>query len=134
MSDAAPRSRNSALLRALAILAGVLLVVIGVRFLVVPESAARTFGLARDAGLGELAAIIGLRDLWLGALAVVLAVLREWRALALWFLLGAGVCFADATVAGSSSGKALAIAFHGGSGVFCLALGLALWRLAGRQG
>lgn len=134
MSDVAPRAQHTQILRALAISAGALLVLIGVRFLLVPESAAKTFGLARGAGLAELAAIIGLRDLWLGALAVLLAALREWRALALWFLLATGVCFADAVVAGSSSGKPLAIAFHAGSGVFCLALGLALWRRAGRQG
>jgi hypothetical protein len=128
MSDAVSRSRSTRHLRTLAIVAGALLFLIGVRFLLVPESAARTFGLARGAGLGELAAIVGLRDLWLGALAVLLAVLCEWRALSLWLLLGAGVCLADAAIAGGSSGKALAIAFHIGSGIFCLALGLAFWR------
>ncbi|MEW5963968.1 MAG: DUF4267 domain-containing protein [Pseudomonadota bacterium] len=134
MSVAGPRSRNIRTSRVLAILAGVLLFLIGVRFLLVPESAAKTFGLARGAGPAELGAIIGLRDLWLGALAVLLAVLGEWRALSLWFLLGAVVCIGDATIAGGSSGKALAIAFHTGSGIFCFALGLAFWRLGRRQG
>ena len=134
MDGAATRLGSVRLLRVLAILAGGLLFLIGVRFLIVPESAARTFGLARGAGPVELGAIIGLRDLWLGALAILLAVLREWRALALWFLLGAGVCLADAIIAGSSSGKALAIAFHAGSGIFCLVLGRALWRLGKGQG
>jgi len=126
--------KASRLIRVLAVLAGVLLTLIGIRFLLVPESAAKTFGLARKLSGGELHAIIGLRDIWLGALAAVLAILREWRALALWFLFGAVVCFADATIAGASSGLPLAVAFHAGSGIFCLALGLTLWRMAGRQG
>jgi hypothetical protein len=113
----------------LAVFAGVLLFLIGVRFLLVPRAAANTFGLAREIANYELHRIIGLRDLWLGALAVAFALLREWRALALWLLLAAGVCFADAVIAGSSSGKALAVAFHAGSGVFCLWLGIAAWRL-----
>lgn len=134
MDGVATRSRDVRLLRVLAILAGGLLLLIGVRFLIVPDSAARTFGLGRQLLGAELHWIVGLRDLWLGALAILLAVLREWRALSLWFLLGAGVCLADAGIAAHSSGKALAIAFHAGSGIFCLALGLALWRLGKGQG
>lgn len=128
----APRQHRPLVI--LAVLAGALLFLIGIRFLVVPDSAARTFGLARQLKGGELHAIIGLRDLWLGALAVLLALLGEWRALALWLLLGAAVCLADAVIAGTSSGHPLAIAFHAGSGVFCLALGWTLWKLGRRQG
>jgi uncharacterized protein DUF4267 len=117
----------------LAVFAGVLLCVIGVRFLIVPRAAANTFGLAREITNYELHRIIGLRDLWLGGLAVAFALAREWRALALWLLLGAGVCFADAAIAGASSGKALAVAFHAGSGVFCMWLGIAAWRVWSRN-
>jgi hypothetical protein len=50
---------------AICIAGGVLLAVIGVRYLLVPEQAARTFGVpGRPAGY-ELHYIIGLRNLWL---------------------------------------------------------------------
>ena len=53
-----------------------------------------------DRPLGhELYYIIGLRNVWLGLLAIAFAALREWRALALWFTFGAIVCFADASIA-----------------------------------
>ena len=65
-----------------------LLTVIGIRYFLAPEGAARTFGVpGRPAGY-ELHYIIGLRNVWLGLLAVAFAVLREWRALALWFAHG----------------------------------------------
>src|SRR5438128_10014116 len=48
------------------LLGGVLLTVIGIRYLLVPESAARAFGVpGRPAGY-ELHTIIGLRNVWLG--------------------------------------------------------------------
>lgn len=122
----------------LAIGAGILLTVIGIRFMIVPRSAANTFGLAKEIAGYELHQIIGLRDVWLGLLAVAFAMLRQWRALALWFGLGAFVCFADATIAAGSSGKIAAIAFHAGSGVVCAWLAIVLWRrfggLPGRYG
>ena len=125
----APRfSRKNRHVVWLAVFAGALLCLIGVRFLLVPRAAANTFGLAREIANYELHRIVGLRDLWLGGLAVTFALLRAWRALALWLLLGAGVCFADAAIAGTSSGKPLAVAFHAGSGVFCLWLGVAAWQ------
>ena len=117
----------------LAVAAGVLLTVIGIRFAIVPRSAANTFGLARDIVGYELHYIVALRDIWLGLLAVALALLREWRALALWFLLGALVCFADAVIVGQSSGKLAQIAFHVGSGIFCAWMGIVLWRRFGRH-
>jgi hypothetical protein len=52
-------------------LAGILFGVIGLRYLVVPESAARTFGVAGRPAGHELYYIIGLRNLWLAALAIV---------------------------------------------------------------
>lgn len=114
---------------ALAILAGALLLLIGVRFLVVPESAGKTFGLTPAMTGSEMHYVVGLRDVWLGALAVAFALLREWRALALWLLFAVLVCWGDAVIIASSGGPALAIAFHVGSGVFCLVLGIAAWRL-----
>lgn len=109
--------------------AGFVLLVIGLRFLLVPQSAQRTFGLPAQLSGHELPAIIGLRDLWLAGLAIGFAWLRQWRALALWLLLGAGVCLADGILVATSSGKPWAMAFHWGSGLFCLVLGLRCWRI-----
>jgi hypothetical protein len=96
----------------------------------VPESAARTFGVpGRPAGY-ELHAIIGLRNIWLGLLAVSLAALRQWRALALWFAFGAAVCFADAVIVARATGAAPNVAFHVGCGFAFVVLALVLDRKA----
>lgn len=114
---------------ALALFAGALLLLIGIRFLVVPESAGKTFGLTPAMTGSEMHYVIGLRDVWLGALAVAFALLAEWRALALWLLFAVLVCWGDAAIIATSGGPPIAVAFHVGSGVFCLALGFAAWRL-----
>jgi hypothetical protein len=111
--------------RAVALLAGVLLAVIGARFFIAPEQAARSFGLAREIIGYELYYVIALRDLWLGALAVAFALLKEWRALALWLGLGALVCFADAGIAAQSSGRTGPVVFHLACGAICAIL--AVW-------
>jgi Domain of unknown function (DUF4267) len=117
----------------IALVGGALLAIIGIRYLVVPESAAFTFGVA-DKVLGhELHYIIGLRNVWLGLLAIVFAILREWRALTLWFGLGSVVCFADAGIAASSSGRLPQVAFHIGAGVICLALTFLIPRVTRRE-
>jgi hypothetical protein len=118
---------------AICLLGGVLLTVIGIRYFLVPESAAYTFGVAdRPAGY-ELHYIIGLRNAWLGLLAIGLAALRQWRALALWFGMGTVVCFADAGIAAASSGRLPQIAFHVVSGIACLALTFVILRVARRE-
>lgn len=115
------------------VLAGLLLTAIGVRYFLVPESAARTFGVpGRPAGY-ELYTIIALRNVWLGLLAIGLAALRQWRALALWFAIGTIVCFADAAIAASSTGKLPQIAFHVLCGFGCAGLAAATWRLGARE-
>jgi hypothetical protein len=112
---------------------GALLAVIGIRYLLVPESAARTFGVpARPVG-HELYYIIGLRNLWLGLLAVGLALLHQWRALLLWFAMATIVCFADAVIAATSTGRVPQVAFHVACGIVCAALAAALARLAGEE-
>jgi len=121
-------ARTHRRIAALAIFAGALLLVIGVRFIIVPESAARTFGLTSALTGRELHYVVGLRDLWLALLALAFAVFAEWRALALWLLIGVLVCWGDAAVVAAYGGPPLAIAFHVGSGVFCLLVGLAAWR------
>jgi hypothetical protein len=113
--------------------AGLVLVVIGIRFLVVPEAATRMFGLGPKPATAALDAVIGLRDLWLGTLAVALALLREWRALALWLLLGAGVCLGDAAIVAYYGGPAAALAFHVVSGLLCAGVGWLCWRQTGRK-
>lgn len=117
---------------ALGVFAGVVLAVIGVRFLVDPKAAQHTFGLGKGVLERELHQVIGIRDLWLGALAVAFALLREWRALALWLVTGALVCLADAALVASGPGKWWAVAFHLGSALFCGWVGLACWRAARR--
>jgi hypothetical protein len=110
-----------------------MLTIIGVRYLLVPTSAAVTFGVAVPTTGAELHYIIGLRNVWLGLLAIGFAILREWRALTLWFAFGAVVCFADAVIAATSSGKLPQVAFHAGSGVACLALAFFIPRVARRE-
>jgi len=124
------RFRRSILIACLA--GGALLAVIGIRYLLVPESAARTFGVpGRPVGY-ELHYIVGVRNLWLGLLAVAFALLRQWRALALWFAIGTIVCFADAAIAASSTGRLPQIAFHIGCGIACVGLAAATWRIGAK--
>ena len=113
----------------LCLIGGVLLTAIGIRYFITPEGAARTFGVQGRPEGYELYYIIGLRNVWLGLLAVALAALREWRALALWFGIGTIVCFADASIAASSTGRVPQVAFHAGCGVACILLAA----LAGRR-
>jgi hypothetical protein len=127
-----PSTRQRIVL-ALCIGGGVILTVIGVRYFINPEHAARTFGVPDRPTGHELYYIIGLRNVWLGLLAVALAALREWRALALWFSFGAVVCFADASIAASSTGRWAQTTFHIACGLACIGLAWAAWRWAGRQ-
>lgn len=113
----------------LSIFGGALLMLIGVRFMIVPQSASFTFGVGSEVSGTELHQIIGVRDIWLGGMAVLFAVMREWRALAAWFILAAGVCIYDAGIVFSTTANAWAMAFHCASGVFCWKVG----RACGRQ-
>jgi hypothetical protein len=131
--SSAKESRTSRLKLLLGLLSGILLTIIGIRYLALPEQAARTFGVpGRPAGY-EFHYIIGLRNIWLGLLAVAFAALREWRALALWFALGTIVCFADAAIAAISTGRLPQIAFHMGCGAACIVLAVVCWRVGGRS-
>jgi len=121
------------LLLIFSLLGGLLLVVIGVRYFLSPLAAARTFGVpGRPAGF-ELHYIVGLRNVWLGLLVVGLVVLRQWRGLALWFAIGTTVCFADAFLAASSTGRWPHIAFHVACGVGSIGLAIAAWRIAMKE-
>jgi hypothetical protein len=113
-------------------LAGIVLALIGLRFLLAPEAAMRFFGIGSAPATHTLAGLVGLRDLWLGLLAIGLAALREWRALALWLGLGGLVCLGDAAIVAGTTAKAAAIAFHVGSGLVCAALAGAVYRLSSR--
>lgn len=123
-------SRRERWVLGLAVAAGIALAVIGVRFLTVPHQAARFFGLSNPPGVHDLHHVVALRDLWLAALLVGLAVMRQWRGLALALGLGALVCWADAAIVAGSSGRTEAIAFHVASGVYCAALAWAAARIA----
>ncbi len=125
--------RIDRLVLVLCLFGGALLTLIGIRYFLVPQSAARTFGVpGRPAGF-ELHYIIGLRNVWLGLLAVAFAALREWRALALWFTAAVVVCFADGLIAASSTGAVTQVAFHFGCGVASAVLAALCWRASRRS-
>jgi Domain of unknown function (DUF4267) len=110
---------------------GTLLTIIGIRYFIIPESAAYTFGLAEPPTGYEMHYIIALRNVWLGLLAIAFVLFRQLYALALWFGVGVFVCFADAAIAASSSGGTAQVAFHMSSGLLCAGLAVLLGRIAG---
>jgi hypothetical protein len=112
--------------------AGAVLGLIGLRFLLQPEAAQRFFGIGRLAVSHELHAVIGVRDLWLGALAIVGAWLGDVRGLGLWFLLGTGVCLADAGIVARAGGALFPIGLHLGAGVLMAACGVLALSEAGQ--
>lgn len=120
------RSERAVLIACLA--GGLLLFVIGVRYLTAPEAAALTFGIPRRPQAFELHYVTGLRNIWLGALAIAFAWFKEWRALGLWFALAAVVCFADAGIAAHSVGRWPHVVFHAGCGIASVALSALSWR------
>ena len=124
--------KRERLVAIICVLGGVLLTVIGVRYFLMPEQAARTFGVPTRPTGHELHNVIALRNVWLGLLAVGFALLRQWIALALWFGLGAFVCFADAAIVAGSTGRLPNIAFHVTCGLACIGLAAAAWRYARR--
>jgi hypothetical protein len=130
--NARGNERRARILLWLSIAAGLTLFVIGVRFIAVPQSAARFFGIGGQQLSFGLHYVIALRDLWLAALLVALALLRDWRGLALWFGLGAIVCLGDSWIATASSGRVLSVVFHLVSGAFCILLAAACWQQARR--
>jgi hypothetical protein len=131
MSDAG-RARRARVLVVLSVVAGLALLVIGVRFLTVPQAAARFFGIGGQPSSFDLHYVIALRDIWLALLLIVLALVRDWRGLALWLGLGALVCFGDSWIAAVSSGRAVSVAFHIASGIYWGALAAACWKEARR--
>lgn len=108
--------------RAFGVFVGFVMVLIGVRFAMVPESASFTFGVAFPANNYELHDIIAARDVWVGFMVLAFALFQEWRSLSIWFLGAAFVCMYDATIVNASTANDWAIAFHLSSGVLCLAL------------
>lgn len=120
--------RTGLILRALGLIAGVAMLVIGLRFLIAPEQAAKFFGVGTMPAGHQLHHAVGLRDLWVGALALAFAWTRQWRALTWWFAASALVCFGDAAIVMSSGGRSGAIAFHAISGLLCAAVAVALTR------
>jgi hypothetical protein len=124
--------RTNRIVLAICLAGGALLTVIGIRYFLVPQSAARTFGVPARPGGFELHYIVGLRNVWLGLLAVAFAALRVWRALALWFTGAVVVCFADGLIAATSTGGVPQVAFHLGCGVASAVLAVLCWR-ASRQ-
>ncbi len=119
-------------LRIATYIAGTVLAIIGVRFFLIPEHATRVFGIPMSAANFELQRVVAARDLWLGLLAIALALLKEWRALALWFGLGFFVCLTDAAIVTSAGGKGGPVAFHLFGAVLCVLLGILALRATRR--
>ncbi len=117
----------------LGLIVGLVLVLIGVRFFLAPEGASFTFGVAHPPKGDELHYVIGIRDIWLGAMAMAFAWMGEWRALALWFVGAAACCLTDAVIVNQSTANIYALAFHLGSGVLCLVLARGAWILGNTQ-
>jgi hypothetical protein len=117
----------------LAGLAGAALTVIGVRFFLAPEAAARFFGFIGKPNGFQLHAVIALRDIWLGVLAVAMVMLGHWRLLTLWLGAGALVCFGDAGIVAGSNGRVAGILFHLLAGIVMTALAILAWRRAERD-
>jgi len=119
-------------LQGLAIAAGVALAFIGVRFGLVPRSATRFFGIDAPASPAHLHYVIALRDIWLGLLLIVVALLCDWRSMALWLAFGAAVCFADAVIVAKATAWTGPLFFHVMSGIYCAALAIMCWGEARR--
>lgn len=134
MSPVAKPTRAQRTLLLLCLLGGVLLFAIGIRYLAAPEAAALTFGIPKRPQALELHYITGLRNVWLGGLAIAFAALREWRALALWFAMATIVCFADAFIAAGSAGRWPHVAFHVASGIASIGLSWLAFREFRRSG
>jgi hypothetical protein len=116
-------------LRLCGFIAGVAMLVIGLRFLAMPEQASKFFGVgARPQGY-EFHYAVGLRDLWVAALVIAFAWTRQWTALMLWFAFAALVCFGDAALVATHGGRANAIMFHAVSGFLCTMIAIATYRL-----
>ena len=110
--------------------AGAVLCIIGLRFLLMPEAALRFFGITRSFDGFAVHAIVGLRDLWLGAIVIATAWRGDIRGLGIWFALGACVCSADGAIVAGDGGPALSIGFHVGCGILCVILAGISWHLA----
>ena len=121
-------TRHQRWLMGLVVAAGLALLAIGIRFIADPHNAARFFGIGPSVSPFDLHRVVALRDIWLALALIGLALLREWRALALLLALGALVCLADGAIAAASSGRAISVAFHAASGAYCAALACAVWR------
>ena len=117
----------------LSIATGIVLFVIGVRFLVVPEDAADFFGVEGTTAPFHLHGVIALRDLWLAVLLIGFGMWRDWRALALTLSSGALVCFADSSIVARAGGPIEAIGFHAISGCFCALVAWNAWRRTTEQ-
>ncbi len=117
---------------ALAGLAALAVTLVGLRFLIWPDEAARFFGLIGRPNGFQLHAVVALRDLWLGLLALGLVWMGQWRALTLWLVLGALVSFGNAGIVFGANGKLAGIALHFAAGLFLTTLAALAYRRAVR--
>ncbi|MEV1173621.1 DUF4267 domain-containing protein [Nonomuraea sp. NPDC049784] len=114
----------------LAALIGILLVVIGLRFFLVPEAAATAFGVpSTTSGMdaGAYLSVKAIRDLASALLTFALIALGDAHALGWAFLAMAIIPVGDAAIVARRGGHpALAYAMHGGTAVVAAVVGLML--------
>ncbi|QJB35072.1 DUF4267 domain-containing protein [Chitinophaga oryzae] len=109
----------------LTLLTGLLLVFIGARFLLLPMPAETAFGIHTATG-GDYSFhyIKGIRDLFTGAIIVILLLAREFRAAGFLLLAGSIIPMVDFSIVMSHAGYETARLYpHAIAVVLCLTLG-----------
>ncbi|HVI45734.1 MAG TPA: DUF4267 domain-containing protein [Chitinophaga sp.] len=117
----------------LTIITGLLLVFIGVRFLLAPLTAEDAFGIhVPVSGDYSFHYIKGIRDLFSGAIIVVLLLMKEYRALGWLLLLAMMVPVTDMSLVVSHPGYEVAKVYpHATAVVLAVVLGIYYIRTAG---
>jgi uncharacterized membrane protein len=111
------------------------IIVIGVRFLLVPESSAAGYGVpaSADGDAAAYLAIKGLRDLASGVIGLVLLSTRQLRASGLFMLTASIIPFGDTAIVLAHGGSTLlAFAVHAGTGAVMVLAGTLLIRATPR--
>lgn len=113
----------------LAGLMGVAIIVIGARYLLVPEATAATFGLPAAPSANRLAwlEVKGVRDIVSGLLGLLLIATAQFRELGWFLIVVALIPIGDALIVLRHRGsKRLAYGMHGGTAAVLIAIGSVL--------
>ncbi|HLU71324.1 MAG TPA: DUF4267 domain-containing protein [Nonomuraea sp.] len=112
----------------MAVLLGLAIIVIGVRFLVVPGSSAAAFGVpAKKDGDAAYLAVKGVRDITCGVTGLVLLALAGGHAAGLFMLVATLIPLGDTVIVLRHGGtKAMAFGVHSATAVVMLAVAVLL--------